>query len=265
MTELQIQPPEVVSREQWLSARKELLKQEKELTRARDRLNAARRRLPMVRVDKPYTFEGPGGSYTLRDLFEGRRQLVVYHFMFGPDWEMPCRSCSAGMDEIARGHRNHLRARTTTFAVVSRAPIAKIRPFKERMGWDFPWYSSYGTSFNYDFHVTLDESVTPIMYNYRTLQEHKEAGTDYYVNGTQPIELPGMSCFFRDGDEVFHTYSTYARGLETGGSESLLDLTVLGRQEEWEEPKGRVTGLGAQAGNPTIPYPDEYNFETAEQ
>ena len=264
MTELKVQPPEVMARSQWLAARKELLEQERELTRIRDKVNTARRKLPMVRIDKTYTFEGPAGTRTLVELFEGRLQLIVYHFMFGPEWDLPCRSCSAAMDEIGRGHLNHLRARTTTFVAVSRAPFPKIRSFRKRMGWIFPWYSSYETSFNYDFHVTLHDSVAPIVYNYRTPEEHKAAGTDYYINGTQPIELPGMSCFFRDGDEVYHTYSAYARGLEIGGSDSLLDLTVLGRQEEWEEPKGRFTGLGAQAGDPTIPYPDEYEFKPEE-
>jgi len=230
--------PQVVSREEWLVARKELLAREKELTRQRDVLSADRRRLPMVRIDKEYVFEGPDGKASLLDLFDGRRQLIVGHFMFDPSWDDGCPSCSAGADEMSRGHLEHLRARDTTFVYVSRAPLPKIEAYKARKGWTFPWYSSYGSDFNYDFHVTLDESVTPIEYNYRTKAEHERAGaTD--LGGEQP----GRSCFLRDGDTVFHTYSVFARGLETiGGSYYLLDETALGRQEDWEEPKGRAAG-----------------------
>ena len=132
---------------------------------------------------------------------------------------------------------------------VSRAPLDKIERYKARKGWTFPWYSSYGSDFNYDFHVTLDEAVAPIEYNYRTAAEHAQAGTAYYVEGDQPIEEPGLSCFLRDGDTIFHTYSVYARGAEmTGGSYYYLDLTALGRQEEWEEPKGRT--LNARSASP---------------
>lgn len=146
--------------------------------------------------------------------------------------------------------------------MVSRAPLTKIQPFKERIGWTFPWYSSFGSDFNYDFHVTLDETVASVEYNYWDPAGHREAGTLYYVDEEQPIELPGQSCFLRDGDSDYHTYSTYGRGLEqTGGSSYFLDLTALGRQEEWEEPKGRATGLGAQAGSEEIRYPDEYKDE----
>jgi predicted dithiol-disulfide oxidoreductase (DUF899 family) len=233
--------PTVVSPAEWLAARKELLAKEKAFTRQRDALNAERRRLPMVRVDKEYVFEGPDGKASLLDLFEGRRQLVVGHFMFDPTWEDGCPSCSAGAAEIAEGLLEHLHTRDTTFAYVSRAPLAKIERYKARKGWTFPWYSSYGSDFNYDFHVTLDESVTPVMYNYRSPAEHEQAGTAGYVEGEQPIEGPGRSCFLRDGDAVFHTYSVYARGLESvGGSYYFLDETALGRQEDWEEPKGRA-------------------------
>jgi predicted dithiol-disulfide oxidoreductase (DUF899 family) len=260
MTKSKIEFPKIVSRDEWLVARKELLAQEKELTRARDALNTERRRLPMVKIEKDYVFEGPDGQASLLDLFEGRHQLIIYHFMFDPSWDQGCPSCSGWADHIARGHLTQLHARGTSLAFVSRAPLAKIEPFKARMGWTFPWYSSYGSDFNYDFHVTLDETVAPIEYNYRTKIEHQQAGTSYYVEGEQPFELPGLSCFLRDGDSVFHTYSTYARGAEmVGGVDYFLDLTALGRQEDWEEPKGRVTGLGAQAGSDGIRYPDEYD------
>ncbi len=234
--------PQVVSRDEWLVARKELLAEEKALTRARDALNTKRRELPMVRIDKEYIFEGPGGKASLLDLFDGRRQLIVGHFMFSPDWDEGCSSCSAGADEMSGGLLAHLHTRDTTMVYVSRAPLAKIEAYKARKGWTFPWYSSYGSDFNYDFHVTLDESVAPVEYNYRTKTEHEQAGTSYYVEGEAPIEGPGTSCFLRDGDSVFHTYSMYARGAETlGGSYYFLDLTALGRQEDWEEPKGRAT------------------------
>ena len=250
--------PEVAPRDVWLQARTSLLEREKALTRERDALNAARRRLPMVEVTTDYRFDGPDGEVSLLDLFEGRLQLIVQHVMYGPDWELPCRSCSAAVDEIARGHLNGLHARTTTFALVSRAPYPKLEAFRQRMGWQMPWYSSGSGPFNYDFHVTLDERVATLQYNYRTAEQHEEAGTGYYVSGDQPIELPGISCFLRVNERVFHTYSTYARGAEIGSSNDLLDLTVLGRQEPWEEPEGRLTGLGLQAGSETLPYPDEY-------
>jgi predicted dithiol-disulfide oxidoreductase (DUF899 family) len=234
--------PQVVSRDEWLVSRKGLLAKEKEFTRQRDALNAERRRLPMVRIEKEYVFEGPDGKASLLDLFDGRRQLIVGHFMFSPEWEEGCPSCSAGADEISNGLLEHLHVRGTSFIYVSRAPLTKIEAYKASRGWTFPWYSSYGSDFNHDFHVTLDESVAPIEYNYRTKAEHEQAGTFYYVEGEQPIEAPGRSCFLREGDSVFHTYSVYARGLETvGGSYYFLDETALGRQEDWEEPKGRAT------------------------
>ncbi len=234
--------PRLASPEDWLVARKDLLVKEKELTRQRDVLNAERRRLPMVSIDKDYAFEGPHGRASLLDLFAGRRQLIVRHFMFDPSWDDGCPSCSAGAAEISDGLLEHLHARETTFVVVSRAPLPKIESYKARRGWTFPWYSSFGSDFNYDFHVTLDESVAPIEYNYRTQAEHEQAGTAGFVQGEQPIEEPGQSCFLRDGDTVFHTYSNYARGAEmTGGSYYYLDLTALGRQEAWEEPKDRAT------------------------
>ncbi len=239
--------PQIVSREEWLAARTDLLTKEKELTRARDALNADRRRLPMVEVVEGYAFEGPNGAVTLLDLFEGRRQLIVDHFMFDPSWDEGCRSCSGRVDQY--GNLAHLHARDTTMAVVSRAPLAKIEPFKARMGWTFPWYSSYGSPFNYDYHVTLDEAVAPVEYNYRGRAYWERAGFADFSG----IELHGTSVFLRDGDRVFHTYSTYARGTEqVGGTHYYLDMTALGRQEDWEEPKGRAGGAprADQVGGP---------------
>lgn len=232
--------PKVVSQDEWRSARIELLAEEKEMTRARDALSTKRRELPMVEIDKDYVFEGPSGKASLLDLFEGRPQLMIGHFMFDPSWDDGCSSCSAGADEVSGGLLAHLHTRDTSFAYVSRAPSAKIEDYKARKGWTFPWYSSFGSDFNYDFHVTMDESVTPVEYNYRTIEDHEQAGTAYYFAGDQPNEQPGTSCFLRDGERVFHTYSTFGRGAEMlGGSYYWLDLTALGRQEEWEEPKGR--------------------------
>ncbi len=233
--------PQVVTRDEWLVARKGLLAEEKELTRQRDALNAERRRLPMVEIEKDYVFQGPDGEARLLDLFEGRRQLIVGHFMFDPSWEDGCSSCSAGADETSDGLLEHLHARDTSLVEVSRAPLEKIERYKARKGWRFPWYSSYGSDFNYDFHVTMDESVAPVEYNYRGAAEHAQAGTTMFVEAAQPFEMPGTSYFLRDGDRVFHTYSNFARGAEmTGGSYYFLDLTALGRQEDWEEPKGRA-------------------------
>jgi predicted dithiol-disulfide oxidoreductase (DUF899 family) len=232
--------PEIVSQEQWETARLELLEREKELTRARDAVAAARRRLPMVPVEKDYRFEGPDGEVALIDLFEGRHQLIACHFMFDPEWEDGCPSCTAGAEEMPEGKLAHLHARDTTLAYVSRAPYAKIERYKDKRGWTFPWYSSYGSDFNYDFHVTLDESVVPVQYNFRTPEQFAAAGQQVELAG----EFPGRSSFLRDGDRVYHTYSVYARGLESiGGSYYLLDETALGRQEDWEEPAGRAASV----------------------
>jgi predicted dithiol-disulfide oxidoreductase (DUF899 family) len=232
--------PIVVSPKEWRAARVELLAEEKAMTRARDALATKRRLLPMVEIDKEYLFEGPDGKATLLDLFEGRRQLTIGHFMFDPSWDDGCPSCTAGAEEMSPGLINHLHTRDTSFSYVSRAPIAKIEDYKGRKGWTFPWYSSYGSDFNYDFHVTLDDSVAPVEYNFRTRAEHEQAGNPIQLEAGQSMEAPGRSSFVRDGDRVFHTYSIYARGLETvGGSYYWLDETTLGRQEEWEEPKGR--------------------------
>jgi predicted dithiol-disulfide oxidoreductase (DUF899 family) len=238
--------PRIAPRDEWLAARKELLGKEKRLTRERDALNVERRNLPMVRIEKDYVFQGPDGEASLLDLFEGHSQLIIGHFMFNPAWEDGCPSCTAGAAEVADGLIEHLHARDTSFAYVSRAPIEKIERYKAKMGWTFPWYSSYGGDFNYDFKVTVDESVAPAEYNYKSKAEHEAAGTGYYFEGEQPIEEPGLSCFLRVGDEVFHTYSTFGRGAEMlGGSYYWLDLTALGRQEDWEEPKGRVAAAHA--------------------
>ncbi len=239
--------PDITPREQWLAARKELLAQEKELTRKKDELNMRRRLLPMVRVDKDYTFEGPDGLVSLRDMFGPYQQLIVQHVMFGPDWEEPCPACAASLDELSAPLLTHLRSRDTTFAATCRAPMEKVEQYRAKRGWDFPWYSSLGSDFNYDYHVTLDAAVAPIMFNYRNPDELKEAGFGWVLD--EPSEQPGMSCFLRDGDEVFHTYSTFGRGSEqAGGAYALLDMTALGRQEEWEEPKGRVA-----AARPAMP------------
>jgi predicted dithiol-disulfide oxidoreductase (DUF899 family) len=236
--------PQVVSQDQWLEARKELLAEEKAMTRARDALNVKRRELPMVKVDKAYEFAGPEGRVGLSDLFAGRRQLIVQHFMFDPSWDDGCPSCTAGADEISAGLLAHLHSRDTTFVAVSRAPLEKLHDYKVRKGWTFPWYSSFGSDFNYDYNVTIDASVVPVMFNFRTLPELEEVGLGWLGEGSS--EQPGYSMFLRAGDDVFHTYSMYARGAEQlGGSYYFLDLTALGRQEEWEEPKGRVDSARA--------------------
>ncbi len=254
--------PEVVSREEWLASRKELLMKEKELTQARDRLNAERRRLPMVRIDKPYTFDGADGTVSLLDMFEGRQQLVMHHFMFGPDWEQGCPSCASAADGI--GKLRQLHVRNTTLVAVSRAPYAKLAAYRERMGWTFPWYSSYSSDFNYDFHATLDDRVAPVLLHFRTEADLAVAGTPWtggpWMENMRGEEMPGISAFLRVGEEVFHTYSTFGRGIEEfHNGYHHLDLTALGRQEAWEEPKGRATPLGLQVGGPNMRQPDEYD------
>jgi predicted dithiol-disulfide oxidoreductase (DUF899 family) len=209
--------PPVVSPEEWQRALDELRAKEKEQTRARDALAAERRRLPRVRIDKGYSFKGPNGEARLLDLFEARRQLIVYHFMFGPNQEAGCDGCSMVADQIA--HLAHLHARDSSFALVSRAPIEKIERYRRRMGWAIPWYSSYRSDFNVDFGVS-PETPDPTAY--------------------QDGETFGLSVFFREGDEIFRTYFTNRRGVEhLGPVWTLLDLTPLGRQETWEDsPEG---------------------------
>jgi predicted dithiol-disulfide oxidoreductase (DUF899 family) len=207
--------PRIVSKDEWRAARDALLVKEKEFTRQRDALAAERRRLPAERVDQAYTFEGPGGPVTLLDLFEGRPQLILYHFMFAPDvngWPSAgCPGCSMFTDSIGQFALVHLRARATSFALVSRAPLANLEAYKKRMQWTAPWVSSAGNTFNVDFGLTTEEG------------EHH-----------------GLSVFIRDGDAIFRTYFTSARGVEALGSVwTFLDLTPYGRQEEWEDsPKG---------------------------
>ena len=218
--------PKITSREEWLEARERLLAKEKEATRVRDELRAERRALPMVEVEKDYVFEGPDGEASLLDMFEGRRQLIVQHFMFDPEWEDGCPSCTYFSEDL--GHLPHLHEKNTSFAVISRAPLRKIEAYKRKKGWTFPWYSSFGSDFNYDFHVTMDESVVPAEYNYRSATEHRQAGMPWYTEGEQP----GVSVFLRDGEKVFHTYSAFARGSEHLVSTAMfLDMTPLGRQE----------------------------------
>ncbi|MFC4874363.1 DUF899 domain-containing protein [Negadavirga shengliensis] len=201
--------PEVVSPEKWKAAREEFLQQEKELTRLRDKINARRRRLPMIKIEKSYTFEGPDGQASLMDLFNGRQQLILYHFMFGPTWDEGCVGCSMLVDGM--GNPTHLHARNTSLVLVSRAPLHKIEAYKKRMGWTVPWYSSFGSDFNYDMGVTEGED-----------------------------ELPGHSVFLRDGNDVYRTYFSTSRGDEyLGNTWSYLDITPYGRQESWEDsPQG---------------------------
>jgi len=212
----------VVSRNEWLTARKRLLHKEKEFTLRRDALAAERRELPCVKIEKDYAFIGPEGRVSLRDLFAGRRQLIVYHFMFDPRWDEGCKSCSLLADTFEGGSR-HLPARDVSFVAVSRAPLAKIEAFKKRMGWSFRWVSSSETDFNYDFNVSFKP-------------EDQERGAVEYNYVNQPFpdrEAPGVSVFLRDGDAVLHTYSTYGRGLDLLISTyNYLDLTPLGRNEK---------------------------------
>jgi predicted dithiol-disulfide oxidoreductase (DUF899 family) len=205
--------PKIVSQAEWLAAHKQLLAKEKKATRERDKLAAERRRMPMVKVDKEYEFEGPSGKASLLDLFEGRRQLILYHFMFAPGvngWPTAgCPGCSMVADQIIP--LAHLHARDTSFVLVSRAPLSNIQGYKKRMGWDLPWYSSAGSDFNDDFGVSTPKG-----------------------------EIFGLSVFLRDGENIYRSYFTNGRGVETLGPVfTLLDLTPYGRQEDWEDsPEG---------------------------
>jgi len=212
----------VVSHQEWLDARRQLLAEEKELTRLRDGLSQRRRDLPWEPVDQDYVFEGPGGRETLAQLFDGKHQLAVYHFMLAPDWEEGCKSCSFWADNF-NGIDAHLRQRDVSFVAISRAPLPRIEAFKKRMGWSFKWVSSFGSDFNYDHHVSFrpDKSATGAdVYNYAPRKMAME-------------ELPGASVFYKGDDgTIFHTYSCYARGLDMLNSAyHWLDLVPKGRDE----------------------------------
>ncbi len=215
--------PTVVPADQWLAARRALLREEKELTRLQDQVAARRRALPWVRVETDYVFAGPHGPVRLADLFGPHRQLLVQHFMYGPGWEEGCKSCSFMMDHF-NAAAVHLPARDTAFAAVSRAPLAEILPFRERMGWDVTWVSSHDNDFNFDFHVSFRD------------EELAQGEVDYnYGRQAFPFEeAPGVSCFARDAaGDVYHTYSTYGRGVEfIMGTYHILDLTARGRDED---------------------------------
>jgi predicted dithiol-disulfide oxidoreductase (DUF899 family) len=222
MTTLKIAVPEVVSRAEWLEARKRLLLEEKSYTRQGDALAAERRNLPWVRVEKNYVFEAPGGNRSLADLFEGRGQLIVQHFMFGPGWKEGCPSCSYMADHVG-GALVHMAHRDVTFAAVSRAPLSQIEAFKKRMGWGFTWVSSFGNDFNFDYGVSFtEEGMAKGKVNY-----------DFRMEKFPSEEAPGISVFYRnDAGDVFHTYSTYGRGVEVMmGTYRLLDLVPKGRDE----------------------------------
>lgn len=215
--------PKVVPHADWVAARVELLKKEKEFTRLRDELSRQRRELPREKVEKAYTFDGPKGKETLADLFGGKSQLIVYHFMLGPGWAEGCPSCSYISDHID-GSVAHLAARDVRLVVVSRAPLAEIEAFKKRMGWKFHWVSSYGSDFNYDYQVSMTKEELgkeQVYYNYKEQQFPSE-------------ERPGTSVFFKDAaGSIFHTYSAYARGLDIlVGAYNWLDITPKGRDEE---------------------------------
>jgi len=246
-------PPRIVSRAEWLLARQSLLVREKEHQRQRDALAAERRQLPWVKVDRPYAFDGPDGRETLAELFGGRSQLVVYHFMFGPGWEEGCKSCSFCMDHVDP-MLPHLRARDVTLLAVSRAPYPELAAFQRRMGWKFRWLSSGDSGFNTDFHVSFtreDMEAGRVNYNFQT-----------FPPGLLPVEeLPGVSVFVRNATgEVFHTYSAYARGCEPLlGTYQVLDLTPKGRDEEglahsmaWVRHHDRYDETNAV--DPTAPY-----------
>jgi len=215
--------PKIASQNEWLVARKALLAKEKEFSKQRDAIAAARRELPMMKVEKTYVFDGPKGKQSFADLFAGKTQLAVYHFMFDPSWEVGCKSCSfvsEGWDSVIP----HLAARDTAFAAISRAPLAKLLAFQKRMGWTFPWLSSAEIDFNFDFNVSFVEG-----------KKNGDLG-GYNISDTKFThghEAPGFSVFLKDGDAIYRGYSSYARGLDTLiHTYNVLDMTPLGRQEE---------------------------------
>ncbi len=226
--------PPITNRAEWLAQRLKLLDEEKTLTKAYDRVNAQRRRLPMVQIDKDYAFVGVDGSKRLVDLFEGRRQLIVHHFMFDPSWDKGCPSCTWHRNQF--GDLSPLDKLDTRMVTVSRAPIDKLLTYQREKGWTTPWYSSNGSDFNYDFMVTLDPAMGSVQYNYKSGDSLKEVAGD--LDGSS--EWPGFSVFFRIDQDVYHTYSAYGRGVERLMDVlGLLDVLPYGRQEDFEDsPKG---------------------------
>ena len=222
----------VVSHEAWIEARRKLLQKEKEFTQLRDELNEQRRQLPWEKVEKTYAFDGPGGRETLAELFGGKSQLLVWHFMFGPEWKAGCSHCSFWADTF-NANIVHLKARDTTMIAISRAPLSKIEPFKKRMGWTFKWVSAANTDFNFDFQASArpeELKAGKVMYNYQMQEPFSD-------------QMHGASAFYKDGDAVYHTYSTYARGVDMlNGAYHYLDLTAKGRDEDWssEDASGWV-------------------------
>ncbi|MGC3967239.1 MAG: DUF899 domain-containing protein [Pirellulales bacterium] len=224
--------PPIVGREAWLAERKKLLAREKELTKQYDALNAARRRLPMVKLEKKYEFAAPRGKVSLLDLFDGKRQLIVYHFMFDPKWDKGCPGCTQLVDSL--GDLGMLAKRDTAYVLVSRAPLEKLEKYKKERGWNRTWVSSFGSDFNYDFHVTLDRTKAPLEYNFRDEAEltSRKGDEPWFLEG----ESHGLSVFFRLENDLFHTYSAYARGCESlNDAYRLLDVTPYGRQEDFED------------------------------
>ncbi|MCG6157775.1 DUF899 domain-containing protein [Rubinisphaera margarita] len=224
--------PEIVSQEQWLERRKQLLVEEKELTKHYDRVTARRRRLPMVLLEKEYSFQGAEGPVSLIDLFDGHRQLIVYHFMFDPEWDMGCSGCTMFVNALA--DLSMLGERDTAFVLISRAPFEKLEAYRKERDWNRRWVSSFGSDFNYDFHVTQDRTVVPLEYNFRTEAEleTRADAEPWFLEG----ETHGLSVFFQLDRQVYHTYSTYGRGCESlTDSYRLLDTTPFGRQEDFED------------------------------
>jgi predicted dithiol-disulfide oxidoreductase (DUF899 family) len=223
---------QVVSKDEWLEARKRLLAKEKEFTRMREQLSAERRALPWLRIDKDYTFDGLDGRETLAQLFGDRSQLVVYHFMFAPEWEVGCKSCSFWADNF-NGITAHLRQRDVAFAAISRAPLAKLQGFARRLGWTFKWVSSNGTDFNYDFEVSFKPEALArgdANYNFAKLSSLRRGGS---VLNIAPSDMPGISVFAKDeSGAVFRTYSTFGRGIDMMNTAyHYLDLVPKGRDE----------------------------------
>jgi predicted dithiol-disulfide oxidoreductase (DUF899 family) len=220
-------PHAVVSHDEWMAARQAFLKKEREFTRLRDELNEARRALPWERVDKTYIFDAPTGTTSLADLFDSRRQLIVWHFMFGPEWQQGCSHCSFWADGW-NGIVEHLKHRDTTMMAISQAPLAKIEAFKTRMGWSFAWVSAANTDFNFDYQASArpeELNAKRVLYNYREIEPFSD-------------QMHGCSAFYKDEDgEIYHTYSTYARGVDMlNVAYQFLDLTALGRDEDPSQP-----------------------------